>query len=356
MVADIDLEGQQTLDNSTSNGKSEVEDSNHVEATGNDFVASGISNRGYSPLKNLRAIFCRQSTDPRLGMPSCVDKSLDEYAQGYPHLGAFLALDQDFLIFRRFGYLQARVLLNMQDQLREYEEKLHSLEEDPGCEIWRRQSREANSGECKELLRKIEDKFERYVTLMNNVSRFSLREAPSEASFKALRNYFDKNAPIIAKEMHYRYKDDLITVFPSEDTAVDRFLGKFLHSDLGNIKLRIFGDAERSRRYPGMVIYNPNRLLALKAVCLGFPLMILLVSPIIPLYRLSQGETTGVALVGIMLIQLTFTCIFACCLKCLTRPKRHELYACSVAYMGVLIVFMSQTIQSSHSEDITPSG
>ncbi|KAI1380036.1 hypothetical protein F4677DRAFT_408350 [Hypoxylon crocopeplum] len=78
--------------------------------------------------------------------------------------------------------------------------------------------------------------------------------------------------------------------------------------------------------------------------------MALLLCPIYPLYRLSQGKMTERTLVGIMFIQLGFTCFFACCLKYLTRPKRQELFACSIAYMGVLIVFMSQTIQNSHDD------
>lgn len=36
---------------------------------------------------------------------------LEDYPQGYPRLAAFLALDRDFTVFKRFDYLHIRSLL-----------------------------------------------------------------------------------------------------------------------------------------------------------------------------------------------------------------------------------------------------
>jgi hypothetical protein len=47
-----------------------------------------------------------------------------QFLDGYPNLAAFTNSDEDFAIYRRFGYLQARLLLDKQDQLRLLEEKL----------------------------------------------------------------------------------------------------------------------------------------------------------------------------------------------------------------------------------------
>ncbi|KAI1411362.1 hypothetical protein F5Y13DRAFT_191301 [Hypoxylon sp. FL1857] len=279
-------------------------------------------------------------------MPDIIDRKLDEYRQGYPHLGAFLALDQNFLIFRRFGYLQARVLLNIQDQLRECEDKLETLDQE--SEEWVLQSRELKNVKRDELLKNIENKLERYSTFMNNALWFSLRERPSGTNFRIIKNYFDRFGPIVEKEMYYLHKNDLITVKPREDAPVDRLISKLLRDNPGTATKKIFGDQEGTRRNPAMVVLSGWKMGILRTILLGLPLMALLVSPIIPLYSLSKGEITRVVLVGIMIIQLAFTCLFATCLKCLTHTKRHELFAGSVAYMGVLIVFMSQTIQGSH--------
>ena len=48
---------------------------------------------------------------------------------GYPRLAAFLDSDENFMLYRRFGFLQARALLYKQDQLRELENKLDKLDQ-----------------------------------------------------------------------------------------------------------------------------------------------------------------------------------------------------------------------------------
>jgi len=47
---------------------------------------------------------------------------------GYQGFSAFLASDNDFLIFRRFGTLTARILLLLQDEITVLEEELEELE------------------------------------------------------------------------------------------------------------------------------------------------------------------------------------------------------------------------------------
>lgn len=49
---------------------------------------------------------------------------MGQFERGYPNLAAFTSSDEDFAIYRRFGYLQARLLLDKQDQLRLLEERL----------------------------------------------------------------------------------------------------------------------------------------------------------------------------------------------------------------------------------------
>ena len=57
---------------------------------------------------------------------------MGQFKRGYPNLAAFTSSDEDFAIYRRFGYLQARLLLDKQDQLRLLEEQLdHYDRSDP---------------------------------------------------------------------------------------------------------------------------------------------------------------------------------------------------------------------------------
>ena len=47
---------------------------------------------------------------------------------GYQSFSKFVASDNDFFVLRRFSALTARILLNLQDQLSQQEEKLDALE------------------------------------------------------------------------------------------------------------------------------------------------------------------------------------------------------------------------------------
>jgi hypothetical protein len=51
-----------------------------------------------------------------------------ESPEGYPSLATFLDSDENFMLYRRFGYLQARLLLDKQDDLRRLEAKLDRLD------------------------------------------------------------------------------------------------------------------------------------------------------------------------------------------------------------------------------------
>lgn len=47
---------------------------------------------------------------------------------GYANLAAFQSSDEYFAVYRRFGYLQSRLLLDKQDQLRILENELDALD------------------------------------------------------------------------------------------------------------------------------------------------------------------------------------------------------------------------------------
>lgn len=83
--------------------------------------------------------------------------------EGYPLLAAYLDSDENFMLYRRFGYLQARLLLNKQDQLRALEEDLDKLDkyDEEGFLRSRDKDEAANTERC-QLLKDIEVKFKEY--------------------------------------------------------------------------------------------------------------------------------------------------------------------------------------------------
>lgn len=91
---------------------------------------------------------------------------MDNCPEGYPRLAALLDSDENFLLYRRFGYLQARLLLHKQDQLRELEVELNDWDkiDDARAPMWLR-SREMDdvkNKDRKKVLERIEKMFLEY--------------------------------------------------------------------------------------------------------------------------------------------------------------------------------------------------
>lgn len=94
--------------------------------------------------------------------------------RGYPKLAAFLDSDDNFMVFRRFGYLQSRLLLAKQDDLRLMETQLDRLDKadavnDPESLMTREVLDEDDVKPQAELLGKIEKKFCEYCTFPHTI-------------------------------------------------------------------------------------------------------------------------------------------------------------------------------------------
>lgn len=53
---------------------------------------------------------------------------MELFPKGYPRQAAFADSDESFMIYRRFGYIHSRLLLNKQDELRELEASLKNMD------------------------------------------------------------------------------------------------------------------------------------------------------------------------------------------------------------------------------------
>ena len=55
--------------------------------------------------------------------------TVEDSPSGFPIVASYLDSDDCFMIYRRFGFLHARLLLNKQDELREFEEELRDMDQ-----------------------------------------------------------------------------------------------------------------------------------------------------------------------------------------------------------------------------------
>lgn len=104
-----------------------------------------------------------------------------ECPKGYPRLAAFLSSDENFMIYRRFGFLQSRLILYKQDTLRALEDELVALDlnDDPR----RLRSRARDDNECadrKELIGRITIAFNDYGKIVStSQERSNIWQLPS---------------------------------------------------------------------------------------------------------------------------------------------------------------------------------
>ncbi|KAI1460057.1 hypothetical protein F4805DRAFT_472139 [Annulohypoxylon moriforme] len=364
MVNDIDLEASQAPSN-PANSQHESRSEDQGPSNRNGHCEPKTETQGL--LERLGRIF-KGKEEPLFPIKQRI---VHETPYGNPQLGAFIdTTGQNHLIFRRFNYLQARVLLNLQDQLQSYEKELDVLDkqldgypdkhlglrigdDDPNrstANVHWDQAKHEKSRIRRALLQNIEDRFERYITLMNHISQSALQGGPPKTYFQGLVTFYVNYCKLGEGEIceYLLYKDDLIWLKPTGDTSgIDNWLMKLLLDAPHEIIKKIFKASNHEKKDKYIITHSARKIMVARTILLSLPMIMLLVGPIYPLYYLSQGEMTEGTLVGIMFIQVAFTGVFAGCLKYLTRPKRHELFACTVAYLGVLLVFMSQTLQKS---------
>jgi len=70
----------------------------------------------------------RRSIQNHIFYSQVLTRIVQEQPEGYPRLAALLDSDESFMLYRRFGYLQARLLLDRQDELRALELRLDRLD------------------------------------------------------------------------------------------------------------------------------------------------------------------------------------------------------------------------------------
>jgi hypothetical protein len=97
---------------------------------------------------------------------------VEDCPEGYPRVAAFIDSDENFMLYRRFGFLQARIILYKQDELRELEEELDKMDNSdaasrPG-KLKSRERDDADSDDRQNLIRKITAAFREYGSVLES--------------------------------------------------------------------------------------------------------------------------------------------------------------------------------------------
>ncbi len=172
---------------------------------------------------------------------------------GYHSFANFVASDHDFFLLRRFGSLNARVLLGLQDQLSQIEEQLNALEDHlrskDGPNVHNGSFRQETQDERAQLvklaqqvlheysqsssislnlfLRSLRPRYTDELVLQN--SQLQARPPVLRRHVTSLQNWlYNNRQPILEAETNYiNYAFDLFSLVPSPRTPLRSFLERF---------------------------------------------------------------------------------------------------------------------------------
>ncbi|KAK5119199.1 hypothetical protein LTR85_007813 [Meristemomyces frigidus] len=217
-----------------------------------------------------------------------VIRTLEGSPKGYPNLAAFSDSHENFMLYRRFGYLQSRIILDKQDELRALEQQLDSIDDgDLAANLHKLIKREAQGDERKELLVAIETKFCEYALVLLEGQYWSQFAVCSD-------------------------------VDPEQES-------------------------KQKSQDPDNVYYCKERIAVCALSIITMMILFLLIVPTYFLFCLANKADNGVLspreialCIGILLI---FTLLFSAVLSLFTGAKRHEILGAAAAYCAVLVVF-----------------
>ncbi|KAB8289845.1 hypothetical protein EYC80_010477 [Monilinia laxa] len=286
--------------------------------TDEQFKRSLPDNKTEHFLQYLRGIKNRNQVKDRI-IPI-----IELYPEGYPQLAAVIDSDEQFMLYRRFGHLQARILLNKQDELRELEFQLNHIDK---------------------------------IQLLTHARTLANFDRPMTGDHLRLKDYFDRKAPLCTDEQEWiLQKEDLITLKPSRDnTWLDTVVEKIPQNFPCRLTRYIFCTTEIQQKTDpnttNIFLSNPDRVNAVASAVLLTTVLGLLIIPAYILWYLSHISTSSSAIGVIVAVLLVFTFVFSAVISLFTRAKRHEVLAAAAAYCAVLVVFVGNVGSISPSDE-----
>jgi hypothetical protein len=311
---------------------------------------------------------------------------VNDHPKGYPNLAAFLDSDEGFAVYRRFGYLQSRILLYKQEELRILEEKLKTTEQkianDDDDALCYLTLFGPHASEHRQLISSIETKFCSYGThklpfkykqalltlvaqILTAAQQMMAFKKPSDSEYQSVGRYMNNRKPQGEEEETWvHHKEDIISLRSGRehtwlDDAVESFL-RLCHCKIIDVvfcsketrkKTEIESDNMPARppkdedKYE--LYYTPSRIAKLANCILILLVLVLLVLPIYLLYHMVHDIGTRKSYMICIGTLLVFTLAFSSILSLFTKARRHEILAAAAAYCAVLVVFLGNVVPSN---------
>ncbi|EXJ83358.1 hypothetical protein A1O1_06979 [Capronia coronata CBS 617.96] len=266
---------------------------------------------------------------------------IEDNPEGWPRLAAVVDSDPSFMIFRRFGYLRARLLVWHQDRLREIEKSLEDLDwKDFNNEPTRRAlcCREGDDrrhpAKRKQLFNKLNRELKLYDDLLKRSAEIRQFDAPSQRDREAVAAFIWNDGQLSQRDRSYiQHVDDLMAICSDKESS-------WIHGLLLALSLRIsagrsflrycFRSSTQRRKLSGgtlrLELFDKGRFDAFVAFIYTMILICLIMGPVMILYRIRHVDGYRQILVA-----LAFATMFAGLCSSATSAKRHEVFAATAA-------------------------
>jgi hypothetical protein len=298
---------------------------------------------------------------------------------GYKVFSRWIASDPSFFVLRRFGTLNARVALSLQDEIAQLEEKLDYMDKTysdrntPDAHNGTFRDDPFNGDDDRQNLVKVElpAKLTQYSTFslvalvdnksksdyvlldsfLNSYSQLVSRGACRASDITSVRDWLKSTRPtaIDVRESQYiDHDDDLVSIHPKTKSPGRIFIEKFAFGSPWNprgipwLKALFSREAPKdfvSLRNEGTVWPNDQRMETVSSILISVVGIAMLIGPIWALaYIRSVVWRLGVI--------SAFIVIFFVVLA-VTRSRLYEALAATAAYSAVLVVFLQSGVGQS---------
>jgi len=152
---------------------------------------------------------------------------VEQCEHDYHYLATFLDSDENFMIYRRFGFLHARLLLQKQDELRMMEAELDRMDQnDKFNNVDALKCRMIDEGRVqhgetrKALLNRMQETVLVYDELLLKSQQLAAANRPPQRDYNSVANFIRHKKPLLEGDDDFIYnKEDLITLRPGRESA-----------------------------------------------------------------------------------------------------------------------------------------
>ncbi|KAI4146277.1 MAG: hypothetical protein L6R39_003517 [Caloplaca ligustica] len=282
-------------------------------------------------------------------------RPLDSYQKGYGTLAAIVDADPSWLIYRKFGWLRNRLLLDLQDELVTYERELELIDGnisrlgDLDKVLASRRNDERKKTRRRGLLKEIRQKFVEYDEQLLHLQQIQAIKPPTVRNQNTLYRLIRKNECLVNEETEWIYRgEDLAALAHGPEYGwFNGFLEDTMNAISRSMTTFLFRDRHLKKKTGNVdvALLSPRRLEIFVRTVFTILTAVLFLLPVLALLRLQPthaDEARHAAYLQLAVV-FVFTLLFSASCSIFTKAKRQEVFTATGAYCAVLVVFLGNT-------------